>query len=101
MVIKIISNDKYSKRYYKKKTNEFFNRNNKDWVNNVYLYVGDILFQLLDGGVFLDSLYDSEIIYTMICKYIEFLFINTEITIYGSYNIDKLSQVEGVKISEV
>lgn len=101
MTIKIISNCKYPKYQIKKKTNIFLDKKNKDWIDHIYLFDGGILFRLFDRGVSMDSLYDTDEIYTLVCEYIEFMFFNTEITIYGEYNIDKFSQVKGVRITEI
>ena len=101
MTIKIFSNDKRSRRYLKNRTNEFFNTQNKDWINRTYLYTRDILFFVSNSGVFLDSLSEADEIYDLVGRYIEFLFLNMEISIYGSYDIKKLFQVNGVKILEL
>lgn len=101
MVIEIISEDKHSKQYYKKKTNSFFNINNGEWVDRIYLYIGDVLLRLFDGGVSLNSLNDTDAVYSLVCGYIEFLFNNTQISVFGTYDIDRLSRVEGVRILEI
>lgn len=101
MLIRIISSDKCAKRYYKKKTNAFFHTDNREWVDRVYLYAGNILFRLFDGGISLDSLQDTDAVYAVVCRYIEFLFDNTEIAVYGTYDAEKLSQVEGVRIQKI
>ena len=49
----------------------------------------------------MDSLYDTDEIYMLVREYIEFMFFNTEIAIYGEYDIDKFSQVKGVRITEI
>ena len=101
MTIKIISDNKFQKKYIRKKTNEFLNTSNKDWIDRIYLYKGDILFRLFDGGVSLDSLQNTDRIYAAVRKYIEFLFFNTEISVYGAYDMNRLLLVKGVKIFEI
>lgn len=91
----------YSKYHIKKKTNEFFNKKNKDWINRTYLFDEGILFRVFDRGIVIDSLNDTENIYALACKYIEFLFFNTTISIYGMYDMNKLLRVKGVRISEI
>lgn len=49
----------------------------------------------------MDSLHDTDGTYSLVCEYIEFLFFNTDIFVYGVYDMNKLSQVKGVRISEI
>lgn len=101
MTIKIICNKMYSKHYIKKKTNEFFNKKNKEWIDRIYYFDEGILFRIFNRGVAMDSLNDTDGIYDLACEYIEFLFFNTDISVYGVYDMNKLSRVKGVRISEI
>ena len=101
MTIKIISNCTHPKSQINKKTNIYIEKTNKAWIDRIYLFNGGILFRLFDRGVSMDSLYDTDEIYMLVREYIEFMFFNTEIAIYGEYDIDKFSQVKGVRITEI
>lgn len=101
MTIKIICTKIHSKHYIKKKTNEFFNIKNKEWIDQIYYFDEGILFRIFNEGVALDSLHDTDGIYALACEYIEFLFFNRDISVYGVYDMNKLSRVKGVRISEI
>lgn len=101
MTIHIIADNIYSKSYIKKKTNEFFHCKNRDWVDRRYLFDSGILFRISNRGVAMDSLSDTDGIYALICKYIEYLFSGTDISVHGEYDENKLSDVKGVRISAI
>ena len=101
MIFRIVSSNKCPKRYIRKKTNEFLNTKNKDWTNRDSIFEKGVLFQIYNGGVLIDSLDETDVMYAMICKYIDFLFSNKEISVYGIYNEEKLTQIKGRKVSEI
>lgn len=101
MTINIMANKIHSKHYIKKKTNEFFHCKNRDWIDRIYLFDGGILFRVFDEGVAMNSLCDTDGIYALVCKYIEFLFFDTEIIVHGIYDKKKLLYINGVRISEI
>ena len=49
----------------------------------------------------MNSLCDTDGIYALVCKYIEFLFFDTEIIVHGIYDKKKLLYINGVRISEI
>lgn len=102
MTVKIIVTDnKYSRRYIKKKTNLFFKCKNKDWVALSYFFGKGILFQIFNKGVLMDSLDDTDKIYNIVHEYIEFLFLDTEIFLYGKYDEKRFSEVKGVRVTKL
>lgn len=101
MTIKIVTNRNYSKQYIKKKTNIFFKCKNRDWVRRSYLFDKGILLHIFNKGINMDSLSDEDEVYALINQYIEYLFHNTEIAVYGCYDERKIISVKGVKISKL
>lgn len=101
MTVNIIADGIHSKHYLKKKTNEFFHCKNKDWVDCRYLFDSGILFRISKNGVAVNSLSEADGVYALICKYIEYLFSGSDISVYGEYNENKLSDVKGVRISTI
>lgn len=101
MTINIICDNKMRTRDIKKKTNHFLGINNRKWLNQNYLYDHDIIYNLFDHGISLNSLCDSEGMYVFVCHYIEAVFSKRKIGVYGTYKWDKLSSLRGVTIIEI
>lgn len=101
MNINIICEDNLKAHNIKKKTNQYLGTVDKEWVNQRYLFDRGILYRLFDHGISLDSLYDSDGMYASISRYIESVFADKKIAVYGTYKWDILSQLRRVTITEI
>lgn len=98
MNINIIPLNEHSRKYILQQTEHFCFQQPTKIIYDNYFYYEDILFSVLKKGVQISTLCDEICKYDIICDYIDYVFANKTIGIFGDCNKRFFENVETVKV---
>ncbi len=98
MNISIIPIRGYSRKYILKQTKCFCSQQPAKIIYDNYFYYEDILFSVLKKEVQICTLCDENHNYDIICSYIDYVFANKTIGIFGNCNKEIFEKLENVEV---
>lgn len=101
MNINIIPANSWSYRYILKQTKLFCCQHPFKMSQIDYFYYEDILFSVLKKEVQISTLCEDAYRYDVICEYIDYVFANKSIGIFGECNRQSLNKIEKTEMNWV
>ena len=98
MNINIIPLKGYSRTSVLRRTKSFCYQQPIRILHDGYFYYEDILFSVLKKGVQISTLCDDVCKYDIICNYMEYVFANKTIGVFGNCNKQLFEKVESVYV---
>ena len=99
MIVNVIS--KMKKSTVKSRISSLYRIKGKDWANRFSLFDNNVLYIIKRNGIVIESLDESDYTYSMIRKCLGHIYDGKKITLFGTYDPAKISNLYNVEVNKL